>query len=248
MLLAVQLYTVRDLLSKDLKGTLSALKGMGVNHLEGASGYGLKPEEWKSLTDEMGFTVVGGHVGLENLVRSPRAVAEEAKLFGYGCAIVPWATGSGYSGGWKAFAQVLNLLSGQLSLLGVTGGYHNHAHEMELEDGVPALDVIFGNTDPSLVKAQIDVGWVNFGGGDPAAYVKKYASRLNSIHLKDSVRGPEHIDVVAGTGQVDWDAVLGAAFDAGCAYGALEMDNPPGDALESVAKSLDFYRSKGVGK
>jgi len=247
MLLAVQLYTVRDLLQKNLKGTLKSLKAMGVDHIEGASGYDLKPEEWKALVGEIGFTVVGGHVGLESLVRSPKAVAEEAKLLGYGCAIVPWASGKNYPGGWKAFAEVLNLLSAQLQEVGIVGGYHNHAHEMELENGIPGLDVLYANTDPALVKAQIDVGWVNFGGGDPAAYVRKYGRRLNSIHLKDSVRGPEHIDVVAGTGQVDWDAVLSACFDVGCGYGALEMDNPPGNALESVSKSLDFYRSKGVG-
>ncbi|MHB8636918.1 MAG: sugar phosphate isomerase/epimerase family protein [Fimbriimonadaceae bacterium] len=247
MLLAVQLYTVRDLLQKDLKGTLKALKAMGVEHIEGASGYGLSPEEWKGLMSELGFTVVGGHVGLESLVRNPKAVAAEAKLLGYSCAIVPWASGKNYPGGWKAVGEILNLLSSQLSAEGILGGYHNHNHEMELENGTPGLDILFANTDPGLVKAQIDVGWVNFGGGDPAAYVRKYGNRLNSVHLKDSVRGPEHIDVVAGTGQVDWDKVLAACFEVGCAYGALEMDNPPGDALTSVEKSLDFYRSKGVG-
>src|ERR1700722_12339745 len=81
MLLAVQLYTVRDLLNTDLKGTLSALKSMGVKYIEGASGYNLKPAEWKDLMGEMGFTVVGGHVGLERLVGNPKAVAEEALMF-----------------------------------------------------------------------------------------------------------------------------------------------------------------------
>ncbi|HLK16181.1 MAG TPA: sugar phosphate isomerase/epimerase [Fimbriimonadaceae bacterium] len=248
MLLAVQLYTVRDLLQKDFSGTLKALKSMGVEYIEGASGYDRKPEEWKDLMGELGFRVVGGHVGLEALVRNPIGVAAEAKLLGYDCVIVPWASGKNYPGGWKAFAEILNLLSGQLKAAGVVGGYHNHNHEMELENGTPGLDIIFANTDPNLVKAQIDVGWVNFGGGDPVSYIRKYGSRLNSVHLKDSVRGPEHIDVVAGTGQVDWDGVAAACFEVGCKYGALEMDNPPGDALKSVEKSLDFYRSKGIGK
>ncbi len=247
MLLAVQLYTVRDLLNTDLKGTLSALKSMGVKYIEGASGYNLKPAEWKDLMGEMGFTVVGGHVGLERLVGNPKAVAEEALMFNYKCAIVPWASGKNYPGGWKAFGEVLNLLSAQLAQAGVVGGYHNHAHEMEPENGTPGLDILFSNTDPNLVKAQIDVGWVNFGGGDPAAYIRKYGSRLNSIHLKDSVRGPEHIDYVAGTGQVDFPAVAAACNEVNCLYGALEMDNPPGDALKSVEKSLDYYRSIGIG-
>jgi sugar phosphate isomerase/epimerase len=246
MVLSVQLYTVRDLLHSDLKGTLKSLYAMGVRNIEGASGYDLKPIEWHELMGDMGFKVVGGHTGIERLIGNPKSVIEEAKLFGYNCVIVPWANGKNYPGGWKAFGQVLEMLSRQLMMEGITGGYHNHAHEMELEDGKPGLDILLDSTDPLAVKAQIDVGWINFGGGDPAAYIRKYGQRVKSLHLKDSVRGPEHIDVVAGTGEVRWDSVIEAAEAVGVEYGALEMDNPPGNALESVEKSLDFYRSKGL--
>lgn len=247
MLLAIQLYTVRDLLSKDLKGTLRALRSMGFDSIEGASGYDLKPQEWKDLMGELGFTVVGGHVGLERLATNPKAVAEEAKLLGYSCAIVPWASGKNYPGGWHGFARVLQFLGGELTVQGLTVGYHNHSHEMENVDGKTAYEVILDSTDPATVKAQIDIGWVTVGGKDPATLIRKYGDRLDSVHLKDTQKAGEHIDVVAGTGAVDWDAAIEACMAVGCRAGAIEMDNPPGDALKSVEKSVEFYRSKGVG-
>ena len=45
---------------------------------------------------------------------------------------------------------------------------------------------------------------------------------------------------------MDWDAILPEAQDAGVQYGAIELDESPGDPIDAVRKSFEFFYGKGL--
>ena len=63
----------------------------------------------------------------------------------------------------------------------------------------------------------MDIYWIQFGGGDPVALLKKYGNRWKLMHIKDMRKGikkdltgltsPEN-DVALGTGELDLPAIL----------------------------------------
>ena len=77
-------------------------------------------------------------------------------------------------------------------------------------------------TNPKLVKFEMDITWIVFPGQDPVKLLEKYKDRWQLMHLKDLKKGVEgnlsggtdpNNDVVLGTGQIDMPAVQ-AAFAA----------------------------------
>ena len=78
------------------------------------------------------------------------------------------------------------------------------------EDGT-LLDYIFKNTNPEYVSFEMDIFWIQFGGGDPVALLEKYGDRWKTDAFKGyakrnkerSYRGLllRENDVAFGTGQ-----------------------------------------------
>lgn len=87
--------------------------------------------------------------------------------------------------------------------IGVNLLLHNEAQDIMMKvAGTTAyerlLDLCMGK-----VSAQVDVGWVQFGGKDPVEFLKRNAWRVKSVHHKDFGPGREQGDVPIGTGEVD---------------------------------------------
>lgn len=66
----VQLYTFRDELAKDAKGTLKQIADLGIKKIESARSskglyYGLTPNEMKKECENLGMKLVSGHVALD---------------------------------------------------------------------------------------------------------------------------------------------------------------------------------------
>ncbi len=86
----------------------------------------------------------------------------------------------------------VNAFSRKVKEAGMFNLIHNHAHEFgQIEgepEGVTPYDLILQNTDPSLVGMEIDVGWVQFAGANPAEIIRKYPGRFHIIHVKECNR------------------------------------------------------------
>ena len=123
---------------------------------------------------------------------------------------------------------------------GLTFGYHNHHVEFTKVDGVVPYDYLMSNTDPNLVKIELDLGWLATVGVDPAAYVRRYAGRVIACHLKDynprvATDVPQRKLVPPGSGSVDFAAVLAAMRETGVQHGFIEVDVSD-DALGDVRR------------
>ena len=68
--------------------------------------------------------------------------------------------------------------------------YHNHSFEFQKVEGLDKLplDYLLTNTDPKLVKVELDLCWITVGGQDPIAYFNKYPGRFPLVHVKDWVK------------------------------------------------------------
>jgi sugar phosphate isomerase/epimerase len=156
--------------------------------------------------------------------------------------------------GYKTFGAALNKAGEQVAQAGLQLCYHNHAFEFAtLPDGKRAFDVLLAETDPKLVKLELDVFWVAAAGADPVALIQQQAGRVALMHLKDKAKGtPTTTDEAAvakttfvevGSGALDFTAILAAAAAAKVEHYFVEQDQTPGDPIESLKKSYQYLQS-----
>src|SRR5207302_11460179 len=87
--------------------------------------------------------------------------------------------------------------------------YHNHAFEFEPldENGVRGIDILLNETDAADVQFEFDTYWLEKGGEEARAFLKKHAARTGMIHAKD-LRKRDGADVPAGQGDVDFKTII----------------------------------------
>jgi inosose dehydratase len=207
----------------------------------------------KAKLDEFGLACVSGwysghlaHDTVEHEVA--RCVAHMDKLRFNGATVVVFGEVAGSIQGdmerplrerprfaddaaWQAYAGKLDTFGAHLkSTYGLTLAYHHHmgAYVESPDD----IDRLMALTDPACTSLLFDTGHAYYGGAsDPAALLRKHASRVAHVHCKDvrpDVVAKARNDgwsflrgVLAGTftvpgdGVIDYDAVLGALRDAG---------------------------------
>ena len=86
---------------------------------------------------------------------------------------------------YKRCADTFSKAGEQCKKANLIFGYHNHEYEFDKVDGKVLYDVLLEQTDPNLVKMEMDLGWAIVTGNDPLAYFKKYPNRFPLWHLKD---------------------------------------------------------------
>ena len=244
----VQLFTVRDLLQKDPRGTLAKLRDIGVvegelyglNGPENASLFGLTAKELKQAFDANGIKVPSSHIG--GALTNTAEIAEIAHSLGASTVIValPNEFTEQRDGRFamvpaKSRAQLdelatrLNRAGREYKSQGLAFGYHNHWVEFVEVEGVLPYDYLMSHTDPDLMKIELDLGWVAYAKMDPVQYIKKYSGRVIACHLKDfdakiASDVPQRKLVPPGAGAVDFAGVLAAMRAAKIAHGFIEID------------------------
>ena len=254
----VQLFTVRSALAADARGALRSLREIGIveaelfglNGPENATLFGLPARDLKRAFDENGIRVPISHIG-GNLANTA-AIAEIARSLGTEALCVALPSEFSGPGGMvpaqsraqlDALAEKLNRVGREYRDLGLTFGYHNHHMEFTRVDGVVPYDYLMSNTDPSLVKIELDVGWLATAGVDPVVYLRRHAGRVIACHLKDYAPSiasdvPQRKLVAPGAGTIDFAALLAAMRETGVPHGFIEVDvsdDPLGDVRRGHA-------------
>jgi len=249
--LSVQLWSVKDDVSKDFEGTLKKIATMGFQGVEFAGNFGPYKDDapgLKKFLEQHGLKASGAHVGIAQL--SPDHFARTVKFYqDLGCTklIVPSDPRAGDPQGVKSLAQDLSKLSRQLKPFGMQIGFHNHSVEMTSFEGKTYWDVIAQNT-PHEVILQQDVGWTNYAGKDPVLFVKRYPGRTATTHYKSRLpptllnapNGKTYTTII-GQDNIDWDALYQANLQVGgTEWIVLEQEEYPNglSPLQSVEQSL----------
>lgn len=247
--LALQLYSLREDLKKDVPGTLAKVRAMGFTNVEMGGYYGLTPEQFRAELDKAGLKAVSMHADFNALAGNVDKVIAEAKVFGVefvGCAWIPH--GKDFTAADVArSAEVFNRAAEKLKAAGFLFMYHIHGYEF-VKDGEGTLfDKLAAATRPDLVFFQNDIFWTQHGGADPASLLLKYPKRFKLVHLKDMKKGtvgnlsgnaPDDTSVALGAGQVDLKAVLRASRKIGIKWYVVEEESPT--PHENIAAGLRF--------
>jgi len=241
--IALQLYTLRDLLVDDFAGTLRAVREIGYEYVQLCAPLPEGAQETRKILDTIGLLPAGVHVDMDSLDEKFDYWMSFADSVGTRDLIVPYLAEElrQTHEDWLAVAARLDALGARCKAAGIRLSYHNHSFEFEARfDGAPALDLLYANAAPDHLYAEIDTYWVQHGGCDPVDYILKYAGRLPILHVKDMTAGDEPTFAEIGQGILDWPAIIKAARASGVEYLCVEQDRCPGDPLESVRVSYDY--------
>ncbi|MES1221669.1 MAG: sugar phosphate isomerase/epimerase, partial [Bacteroidota bacterium] len=129
---------------------------------------------------------------------------------------------------------------------GIQFCYHNHDFEFEQEDGKYKYDVLLNETDPALVKMEMDLYWVSKAGQDPIKLFEKHPGRFPLWHLKDMDGTADHAFTEVGNGTIDFKKIFTHAGKAGMKYFFVEQDKCPGSPFDSITKSIGYIKKNLV--
>lgn len=181
----LQLFSVRDVATNDLRGALKKVAEIGYKYVEFAGFFDNSAEDVKAWLDEYGLKASGTHTGFAAL--QPDKIDETIayhKTIGCNNLIVPggdWKTRESF----EANIATLNAAQKKLAENGIALGYHNHSHEFfETPYGEVIEDAIIARTS---VEIEIDTFWATNAGKDAVALCESLKDRIRVIHLKDGM-------------------------------------------------------------
>ena len=250
--IGLQIYSVRDYASKDLEGTLKLVKEMGYDYVEPEWLYGKTAEEYKAILDRCGLCAACLHVTYAELIADTQKAIDDCKTLGVRYAAIPYLMDDDRPLG-KNYEEVLVNIARCGKLFAENGIkllYHNHDFEfVRMPDGRYGFDHMYDTVSREYLGSEMDTCWVNVGGVDPTAYLKKYAGRAPVVHLKDFSGSKAAGDFEfrpVGYGIQDIPSIITAAIENGAEYLVVEQD-AWGDqtSLEAVKMSRDYLKTLG---
>jgi sugar phosphate isomerase/epimerase len=250
-ILAAQLYTIRDFTktADDFASSMQKIRDIGYTAVQ-VSAIGPIPHQtvWDIVSD-LGLTVCNTHIGFDRLQNDLDDVIAQHKLWQtrhVALGSMPPEFRDAGEDGYKRFAEIANQIGEKLYAHNLTFSYHNHNFEFVRFGNRTGLDVIYEETDPRYVQAEIDTYWVQHGGGDPAAWTFKMKDRMPVIHLKDMVMlNGEQTMAEVGEGNLNWPAILDACKAANVEWYAVEQDVCQRDPFESLKISFENLKAMG---
>ena len=257
---ALQLYTVRNEMKKDIPGTLSKVAEIGFEAVETAFWpEGVSVQQAGRYLRDAGLSVSSAHVELP-LGDKKAAMLETAEAFSCKKMIWHgWPEDKRYSSldGTKELIGIYNEASHFAKSNGLQFGLHNHWWEYRNRvGGRYVYEWLWESVDPDIFF-EIDTYWVKVAGQDPAEIVGKIGKRAPFLHIKD---GPAKWDdslpkdnpepmVAVGKGTQNFPSIVKAA-DGNTEWMVVEMDVVATDVFAAIRDSYEYLVSNklAIGK
>jgi sugar phosphate isomerase/epimerase len=256
----IQLYTVNGPMQDDPVGTLEQLRQIGFAQVESA-GFGKRSaKEFRKLLDDAGLACPSAHLQFD--VDNLGAAFEAAHALGAAYATsgsLPAPAADAKPAGTKRSmsldeakrtAEFVNRVGAAAKRAGLQYVYHNHDFEFaDQGGGAVGYDLLLRDSDPELVKFEIDCGWMIFAGRNPIDYFKKYPNRFPMIHVKDFLPAPgsppaggarEMLGAELGRGVVDYKPIFAVAEKAGLKHYFVEQEGPFSRMSQLQAARVDY--------
>lgn len=244
--IGLQLYTLRDMARDDLDRTLGAIAEIGypsVELLDAFSGnFGHPAAEVRALLDRHHLASPSTHTTGTAITADLERTLDDAEEIGHEYLIVAsfGTDGAETLDGYKRWADRLNEAGAKARHRKIWIGFHNHADDFRVENGVVLYDAFIERTDPSVTRHQLDTGNLLDAGHEPLDYLRRYGDRYWLFHLKDHARAPARGDGDLGTGTVDFRRVLAAIPRLEEKRCYVEQEVYPGDPLESARRDYRY--------
>ncbi|MEH6680216.1 MAG: sugar phosphate isomerase/epimerase [Sediminicola sp.] len=259
--MGLQLFTVRDAMEKDPVSTLRTVASLGYQDLEtygynGEKGlyYGMESAHFKQLLDDLQLTASSGHYGFSDQFEKPNDQMERfvdqciegAHALGKSYITWPWLAPHQRSlDSFKLLSAKLNSIGERVNKAGLGFAYHNHDFEFVEHDGAIGYDIILAETDPALVKLQMDLYWVvRSSKKSPKQWVAEQPGRYVMWHIKDMDKITEDYTEL-GNGSIDYNEVLPDPVASGLEFYYLEQGgNFAQNSMQSITDSATYFKRR----
>jgi len=251
--IGLQLYSLRDVIKKDVEGTLKQVAAIGYKTIETYS-YGdekifdIAFSDFVKMTNDLGLKIVSGHYSTGfnsekkgNLRNDWEKAVSDAKSAGQEYVVVPYLDKDERKtiDDYKKVCELMNKGAEVCKQYDIRMGYHNHEFEFEkIDDQVP-YDVMLAELDPNLVAMELDLYWAVYAGVKPLDYFTKYPSRFELWHVKDMDKADRELNADVGTGTIDFVELFKHADHAGMKHYFIEQEDYPVSPAESIKKSFE---------
>lgn len=250
MKLGLQLYSVRDAYYEDPIRTLELVSEAGYHNLEGINFRinespslvpGMSADQLRAKLESLNLRFVSAHIDpilpfnpelLEPALQFNHDVGNETIGLSESC----------YVSVQDLFetCAVYNRIGELCKKYGLQFALHNHYHEFRVFEGQSktSFELVCENTDPELVKFQLDTYWALRAGQDPVKLIERYGDRIASLHQKDYPKGYEENLVLLH--KVDWArADANRSLDPIYELCADEEFTEIGDGIMDIQSILD---------
>lgn len=257
--MGLQLFTIREPMAKDPKAALKQASALGFQDTET---YGFDPEkvgyygfsagDFKKILEDNGLTTTSGHYDFakyfkssdDDLKRYVDQCIKGAHAVGQPYITWPWLDENSRSlDSFKLLAGKLNMMGEQIRKAGLTLAYHNHNFEFIDHGGHNGYEIVMNETDPDLVKLQIDLYWAMHSSKlTPHELFMKQPGRFVMWHIKDMDKKTRDYTEL-GNGSIDYTVILPDATLAGMQYYYLEQGgNFAKDPMTSITESAGYWK------
>jgi sugar phosphate isomerase/epimerase len=235
-MVGIQLYSVRDDMMKDPKGSLAQLAKMGYVYVEHANYvdqkfYGFLAPEFRKVLDGLGLKMISGHTVMgkqhwdetkKDFSDSWKKTVEDAAVLGQKWVISPYMDESMRKtyDDFRKYMDVFNKSGELCKKSGMKFGYHNHDFEFSQKlNGEKIFDIIMKSIDPDLVALQLDMGNLYNGGAVALDVMNQYPGRFEIVHVKDEITAKsgneKYESTILGEGIVNTQKVCELATSKG---------------------------------
>ncbi|MEX2110151.1 MAG: sugar phosphate isomerase/epimerase family protein [Gemmatimonadaceae bacterium] len=240
----IQLYSLRDDARRDLERTLATIAEIGYHDVEllgSMNNFEMPPARLRQILDRNGLRAPSTHVSgnaLDDLERQ----LDEAQTLGHQYLIVASLPIQGQRtlDDYRRWADRLNEAGRRARTRGVWIGFHNHANDMGVGDGVVMYDLLMDRTDAAVVRHQLDTGNLAMAGYDPHAYMERYGSRYWLFHIKDVPQLKATSDTELGKGAIDFRRLLASIDDIDGKHLFVEQETYPGAPVDSLRRDYSY--------
>ena len=253
--IGVTLYTLRKFTKTpvDIARTLQKVKSIGYDNIQLSALGPTDPRELAAMLHGEGLHVCPTHVAYDRLQNNLDDVLEEHRLWGCQHLAIgampetywnardnvwqpPICVRSGE--GFRWFARDISPVAEKIREAGFTFSYHNHHWELERYEGKEGLAILI---------EEIDTFWIQHGGGNPAAWIRRVVDRAPIIHFKDmAVTDRQPVMAEVGEGNMDWSDIVAACREVNAQWYVVEQDICAGDPFDSIAISLRNMQEMGL--
>jgi sugar phosphate isomerase/epimerase len=257
--MGLQLFTVREPLTKDVTGTIKTIASIGYEDCETygfepeqVKYYGLKAPAFKQLLADNNMITTSGHYDFtryfdkptDALMRYVDQCIEGAHALGQQYITWPWLDPAFRTlDNFRLLAKKLNALGERVNKAGLGFAYHNHDFEFVDYAGENGYNIIMNETDPALVKLQMDLYWVMHSSKlSPVELFKKQPGRFVMWHIKDMDKINRDYSEL-GNGSIDFTVILPEASRAGLQYYYIEQGgNFAKNPIQSITDSAAYFK------
>jgi sugar phosphate isomerase/epimerase len=257
--IGLQLFTLNAAMNQDPVGTLQRVAAMGYEEVEtyginpGAlTYYGIPARDFARRLEDHNLPAPSGHYDLQNLLHASAddlnryvdRCIEGARILGQRYITWPYLEPAMRNlETYRLVADRLNAIGARAAKSGLLVTYHNGGGEFVEQRGQFPYDIILKQTDPALVKLQIDLYWFAFDTTvSPRVWFDKAPGRFEMWHVKDMHKVNRRYTEL-GNGSIDYTRIWPDAAMSGMKHFFVEQGgNFAVNPLRSAADGMAYVK------